>query len=63
LCNPIHRAQYRHTGEPDFLIPCRNQKKCQHLTDQHRIKYSHGEPVKEPINKTHGKASSSSSSS
>ncbi|CAM4967698.1 unnamed protein product [Rotaria socialis] len=61
LCNPIHRAEYRHTGLPDFLIPCRNQEKCHHLTDQHRIRYSHGEHIVKPINKTHGKGSSSSS--
>ncbi|CAF1327794.1 unnamed protein product [Rotaria sordida] len=54
LCNPIHRGQYRHTGWPDFLIPCRDQEKCRDQSDQHRIKYSHGERVMELI-----KASSS----
>ncbi|CAF1360520.1 unnamed protein product, partial [Rotaria sp. Silwood1] len=51
LCNPIHRAQYRHTGWPDFLIPCRDQQKCRNQLDQHRIKYSHGEPVLDFINR------------
>ncbi|CAF4339226.1 unnamed protein product, partial [Rotaria sordida] len=54
LCNPIHRGQYRHTGWPDFLIPCRDQEKCRNQSDQHRIKYSHGERGMELI-----KASSS----
>ena len=28
LVDPLHRASYRHTDLPDFLIPCRHQKKC-----------------------------------
>jgi hypothetical protein len=52
LCNPIHRAQYRHSGWPDFLIPCRNQQNCRDHSDKHRIKYSHGERVLELINNT-----------
>ncbi|CAF1213086.1 unnamed protein product [Rotaria magnacalcarata] len=58
LCNPIHRAEYRHTGRPDFLIPCRNQEKCRNRTDEHRIKYSHGEHIVKPINSTQEKVSS-----
>ncbi|CAF2147898.1 unnamed protein product [Rotaria magnacalcarata] len=58
LCNPIHRAEYRHTGRPDFLIPCRNQEKCRNRTDEHRIKYSHGEHIVKPINSTQERVSS-----
>ena len=43
LSDPIHRARYRHTGWPDFLIPCRYQKRCTDQTDEHRRKYFHGE--------------------
>ena len=45
LIDPIHRAKYRHTNLPDFLIPCRNQKHCQDNKIEHRIKYSHGEQI------------------
>ncbi|CAF4897659.1 unnamed protein product, partial [Rotaria socialis] len=57
LCNPIHRAEYRHTGRPDFLIPCRNQEKCRNRSDDHRIKYSHGELIVKPINSTQERVS------
>ncbi|CAF3753117.1 unnamed protein product [Rotaria sp. Silwood1] len=43
LCDPIHRAQYCHTGLPYFLIPCRHQKRCKDNSESHRKKYSHGE--------------------
>ncbi|CAF1254057.1 unnamed protein product [Adineta steineri] len=43
LNDPIHRAKYRHNGYPDFLVPCRHERKCQDTTFHHRIKYSHGE--------------------
>ncbi|CAF3858763.1 unnamed protein product, partial [Rotaria sp. Silwood1] len=60
LCNPIHRAQYRHTGWPDFLIPCRDQQKCRNESDQHRLKYSHGECVLDFINRAGIQTASSS---
>ncbi|CAF4245688.1 unnamed protein product [Rotaria sp. Silwood2] len=63
LCNPIHRAEYRHTGWPDFLIPCRDQEKCRNRSDQHRIKYSHGERVIETISTIELQASSDSEQS
>ncbi|CAF1261786.1 unnamed protein product [Adineta steineri] len=43
--NPIHRAQYRHTGLPDFLLPCRHQDCCYDKSDEHRSKYFHGEEI------------------
>ncbi|CAF3536619.1 unnamed protein product [Rotaria sp. Silwood1] len=45
LDDPFHRASYRHTGRPDFLIPCRLQKECSDKSSFHRKKYSHGEEV------------------
>ena len=45
LDNPSHRATFRHTGRPDFLIPCRNQTACRDRSFEHRIKYSHGEKI------------------
>ncbi|CAF1334672.1 unnamed protein product [Adineta ricciae] len=45
LADPFHRASYRHTGYPDYLLPCRHQQKCEDTSDKHRIKYSHGEQV------------------
>jgi hypothetical protein len=45
LTDPFHRAEYRHTDQPDFLVPCRNQNKCSDKSNEHRIKYSHGEQV------------------
>ncbi|CAF1419003.1 unnamed protein product [Adineta ricciae] len=47
LIDPHHRAQYRHTGLPDYLLPCRHQRKCDDTSEKHRIKYSHGEQVYE----------------
>ena len=47
--DPIHRAQYRHTNLPDYLIPCRFQEKCTSKSkEEHRIKYFHGEKVPLP---------------
>ncbi|CAF3121371.1 unnamed protein product [Rotaria sp. Silwood2] len=43
--DPIHRAQYRHSDLPDFLIPCRDQHRCKDQSSKHCIKYSHGEKV------------------
>ncbi|CAF0966811.1 unnamed protein product [Adineta ricciae] len=43
--NPLHRAQFRHTGLPDFLIPCRNEDNCYGKTTEHLIKYFHGEEI------------------
>ncbi|CAF1541060.1 unnamed protein product [Rotaria sp. Silwood1] len=45
LDDPVHRASYRHTGLPDFLVPCRDQKACRNQTGEHRMKYSHGENI------------------
>ena len=45
LTDPFHRAKYRHTNLPDFLIPCRHHTKCHDKSNEHRIKYSHGEQV------------------
>lgn len=43
--DPVHRAQYHHTGLPDYLIPCRYQDICYNSTSEHRIRYSHGEEI------------------
>ncbi|CAF0743165.1 unnamed protein product [Adineta steineri] len=51
LNDPIHRAKYRHTDLPDFLIPCQLQNQCKDKSDKHRIKYSHGEQVFESKDK------------
>jgi hypothetical protein len=46
LDDPLHRAKYRHTGYPDFLIPCRDGPSCSNKSSMgHRIKYSHGEQI------------------
>jgi uncharacterized protein (TIGR02452 family) len=45
LDDPYHRAKYRHTGLPDFLIPCRDQTLCHNRSLDHRMKYSHGEKI------------------
>ena len=45
VTDPYHRAQYRHTDLPDFLIPCRDQSKCQNKSIDHLKQYSHGEQV------------------
>ena len=45
---PLHRAQYRHSNLPDYLVPCRSQSNCDDKTPEHRIKYSHGEKVPLP---------------
>ncbi|CAF2666541.1 unnamed protein product [Rotaria sp. Silwood2] len=62
LTDPFHRAEYRHTNLPDFLVPCRNQTKCQDKSNRHRIKYSHGEKVfgKTPITTSEESKSTSS---
>ncbi|CAF2891665.1 unnamed protein product [Rotaria sp. Silwood2] len=52
LCDPIHRALFRHTNLPYFLIPCQFQGNCTNESDQHHIKYSHGERVLEEIQTT-----------
>jgi uncharacterized protein (TIGR02452 family) len=44
--DPIHRAQYRHTGLSDYLIPCRYQDICyKKSSEQHLMMYSHGEEL------------------
>jgi hypothetical protein len=43
--DPVHRAQYRHTGLPDYLIPCRHQDTCNDKSSEHRMMYSHGEEL------------------
>jgi hypothetical protein len=48
LVDPVHRAKYRHSNLPDFLVPCRYQKHCRDKTTQQRIKYSHGEKIPPP---------------
>ena len=45
LTDPVHRAQFRHTDRPDFLIPCPQQSACTDGSPQHRIRFSHGELV------------------
>ncbi len=45
LHDPFHRASYRHTGRPDFLMPCRRQKECPDKSSSHLKRYSHGEQV------------------
>ncbi|CAF1007420.1 unnamed protein product, partial [Didymodactylos carnosus] len=45
LDDPVHRTKYRHSGMPDFLIPCRDQQSCQINSFEHRVKYSHGEDI------------------
>ena len=45
LHDPFHRASHRHTGRPDFLVPCRRQKECPDRSPIHRKRYSHGEEV------------------
>ena len=45
LDDPVHRANYRHTGMPDFLIPCRYQQLCDERPYEHRTKFSHGEQI------------------
>ena len=43
--DPVHRATYRHTNFPDYLIPCRYQRECRDKSSDHRIKYFHGETL------------------
>jgi hypothetical protein len=43
--DPIHRATYRHTNLPDYLIPCRKHNNCLDKSPKHRIKYFHGETL------------------
>ncbi|CAF3772226.1 unnamed protein product [Rotaria sp. Silwood1] len=43
--NPVHRAEYRHTGLPDYLIPCRFQETCFDKAADHRMKFFHGEEI------------------
>ncbi|CAF2765048.1 unnamed protein product [Rotaria sp. Silwood2] len=43
--DPVHRARYRHTGLPDYLVPCHYQSQCRTKTSEHRMKYFHGENV------------------
>ena len=45
ITDPFHRAEYRHRDLPDFLMPCHDQKKCSDTSNDHRMKYSHGEDV------------------
>ena len=41
LTDPKHRAEYRHAGRPDFLIPCSEKSDCRDESREHRMKYSH----------------------
>lgn len=45
LGDPMHRSKFLHMNLPYFLIPCRDQPKCSNSSEEHRIKYSHGEEV------------------
>jgi uncharacterized protein (TIGR02452 family) len=57
LNEPIHRARYRHSDYPDYLVPCRYQAKCANTSFEHRIKYSHGETIPLPVSTGIGKYS------
>jgi hypothetical protein len=48
LGEPFHRAQFRHSKLPDYLIPCKHQQQCKTKTIEHRKKYSHGETIPLP---------------
>ncbi|CAF1401512.1 unnamed protein product [Adineta steineri] len=43
--DPVHRAIYRHTNLPDYLIPCHKQDSCVDKSAEHRIEYFHGETI------------------
>ncbi|CAF1403115.1 unnamed protein product [Rotaria sp. Silwood1] len=45
LIDPVHRAQYRHSNLPDYLIPCRYQDNCYEKSPNHRKKCFHGESL------------------
>lgn len=45
LSDPLHRAQYRHTGLPDYLIPCDFQELCYDKDQKHRTRFFHGEEI------------------
>ena len=48
LDDPLHRAQFRHSELPDYLVPCRSKQNCTITTKEHKIKYSHRETVPLP---------------
>lgn len=49
LTDPLHRAQFRHSDLPDYLVPCKDQQKCRKQHDkEHRTKYSHQEIIPLP---------------
>ena len=41
----VHRAQYRHTGLPDFLLSCRHQGTCYDKSVEHPQHFFHGEEI------------------
>ncbi|CAF1372386.1 unnamed protein product [Rotaria sordida] len=43
--DPVHRAEYRHTGLPDYLIPCHFQDACYDKKPDHPIRFFHGEEI------------------
>ncbi len=43
--DPVHRARYRHTNLPDYLIPCPFQEGCYDKSSEHRIAYFHDEEL------------------
>ncbi|CAF0907729.1 unnamed protein product [Rotaria sordida] len=43
--DPVHRAEYRHTGLPDYLIPCHFQDACYDKKPDHHIRFFHGEEI------------------
>ncbi|CAF1470441.1 unnamed protein product [Didymodactylos carnosus] len=45
IADPIHRREFRHSGLPDFLIPCWFKNHCSNNSKEHRKNYSHGEFV------------------
>ena len=55
--NPIHRAQYRHSGLSDFLIPCCYQNSCKDKSPEHHMKYFHGEKIPSFKSKFHSHSS------
>jgi hypothetical protein len=52
LGEPLHRAEFRHSKLPDYLIPCRDQQECKKTKSAvHLVKYSHGETIPLPSSK------------
>lgn len=43
-CSSLHRAEYSHPNEWDYLMPCRHQQNCNKVDLDHKKKYSHDKP-------------------